>query len=409
MEFLYCHNPTAEVPVMLLLEDIGLDENGKGIDGARFLQELLSLEAMKPKSIEVWINSAGGVVADGYNIYSAILDSQTPVDTKCVGMAASIAAVIFEAGRRRIMNDYSWLMFHNPYGGEDRQLLNIMKGSIAKMVARSGKPEDEILDMMKRTTYIYADEAKQMGLCDTIEASDQKNKKRLSQFTTEPRAFHREVNLVINKLFDINEREMTTTKITAKLGLTPEASEDSIREAIDNIINKAQAEKTGLEGKIDDLQKKMDAAKTEYDGKCKAMEEEMDKLTKEKGALAKEKDSISKEKDGVVADKKKVEDELDKMKKEKEEAEDAMREEKARNKVEGYAQVGRIKNEKDVKDFWTAQMMADEAIAVKQIEALPLSKTAPVFDKIEPSAKITASSAMTRIRQKQLEDRKKSA
>jgi ATP-dependent Clp endopeptidase proteolytic subunit ClpP len=188
MKFQYTVNPSADVPVMLLTEDIGPDENGKGIDGNKFLAELLALEALKPKSIEVWINSAGGIVAEGYSIYSAIIDSKVPVDTKCVGMAASISAVIFEAGRNRVMNDYAWLMFHNPYGGDDEKLLEVMKASIGTMVARCGKPVDEILDMMQRTTYIYADEALQLGLADRVDASGEKNKKRM-QHITQPRHF----------------------------------------------------------------------------------------------------------------------------------------------------------------------------------------------------------------------------
>lgn len=395
MDFQYTVDPMAERPIMLLTDDIGYDQDtSKGIDGAKFLAELLALEAMKPKSIEIWINSAGGVVSDAYSIYSAIIDSKVPVDTKCVGMAASSAAFIFEGGRIRTMNDYSWLMFHNPYGSNDKKVLEVMKDSIIKMIGRSGKSLDDIEQMMKRTTYIYADEAKQIGLCDIVEASDQKNKKRLAQFT-EAKDFHREVNLVLNKLFDKPSPAMSNySKITAKLGLNPEASEDSIKDAIENIMNKAKDEKTGLEGKISDLQKKMDDQKAEYDKQCSGMQEEMDKLTKEKAALAKEKDALNKEKDGVVADKAKAEEELDKMKKEKEDAETAMKAEKAKNMAKDYAKVGRIKDEPKVIDFWTAQLMVDEVMAKEQIESLPLNKIAPVIDKIEPSSKITAASFM---------------
>ena len=54
------------------------------------------------KDISLYINSPGGVVMDGYNIYNAILRSKTPVDTYNVGIAASIAGVIFMAGRKDI-------------------------------------------------------------------------------------------------------------------------------------------------------------------------------------------------------------------------------------------------------------------------------------------------------------------
>jgi ATP-dependent Clp protease protease subunit len=399
MDFQYTVDPFADCPIMLLTDEIGV-EDGKGIDGAKFLAELLALEARNPKSIEIWINSAGGVVTDGYAIYSAIIDSKIPVDTKCVGMAASISAVIFEAGRNRIMNDYAWLMFHDPFGGDDKKLLNIMKGSISKMIARSGRSEEDILDMMKRTTYIYAEEAVTLGLATKVEASEEKNKKRFSQFTTDPHAFHREVNLVYNKAFFDKPLEMNTKLITNKLKLSAEASEESILEAIDSIVNKAKDEKTGLEGKIAELENKMKEAKDEYDKAKSDMDEEMDKLKAERNKEKEAKDALKKEKDEVV-------NQLDTLKNEKEAAEEAAKEEKAKNIVEGYAKVGRIKDEQKVKDFWTAQFMADEAIAKEQIEALPLNKVAPVINKIEPTQKITAAGVMAKLAKKYEDNKQK--
>jgi len=394
MDFQYTVDPLAECPIMLLTDDIGVDpETGKGIDGAVFLKELLALEAMKPKFIEIWINSAGGVVSDAYAIYSAIIDSKVPVDTRCVGMAASSAGFIFQAGRNRTMNDYSWLMFHNPYGGDDKKLLNVMKESIIKMIARSGMSEEDIEGMMKRTSYIYADEALKLGLADKVESSDAKNKKRLSQFT-QPKDFHREVNLVINKeLFNKQPLEMSRL-VTNKLGLGPEASEDSIVIAIDAIVNKAKEEKIGLEGQIADLEKKMAEAKAEYDKAKADLDSEMDKLKKEKAKLADEKGKVEK-------DKAEVDEELDKMKKEKEKAELDVKEEKARNAVKEYAAVGRIKDEKKVIDFWTEMFVADPETAKEQIEALPLNKTAPVINKTENSGiRYTAGAVMAQINAK---------
>ena len=87
---------------MLINKHIGYDqEEGPGIDGAIFQQELLQLDNLGKKRIQVWINSPGGLVSDGYSIYTSILKSKTPVDTYAFGSVASIAAVIFQAGRRR--------------------------------------------------------------------------------------------------------------------------------------------------------------------------------------------------------------------------------------------------------------------------------------------------------------------
>jgi len=364
MDFIYTVDPLAKVPIMLLNDDIGYDPTtGKGIDGAKFMSELMALDAMKPDSIQVWINSPGGVVMDGYNIYSAILRTQTKVDTVGVGCMASIAAVIFQAGRTRTMMDFSWLMYHNPFGGDDPKALQIMKDSISKMVARSGKTEDDILAMMKKETYITAQEALAYGMCDKIEDSADHNKKRLSSFT-ETTAFHKEANKILNKLIDTK----TTVKmklVTNKLNLQADASEDSILASIVAIENKAKDEKKALEDKLAKLQK----AKDDID-------EEMD-------ALKKEKDALSKEKDSLAADKTKMETEVMDLKKEKADAEDAMNTEKCKNMISGFVQAGRIKDDAKTVDFWTGLAKVDFDMTKEQIENLPLTKKAPVINKIE--------------------------
>src|SRR5580693_4406944 len=139
---MYCTDTSAEEPIMLINKHIGFDEkDGQGIDGSLFQAELLALDRIGKKRIQVWINSPGGTVMDGYNIYNAILKSDTKVDTYCVGICASIAAVIFQAGRKRIMADYGLLMYHNPYGGTGGDELDAMRNSICTMIAVStGKP-----------------------------------------------------------------------------------------------------------------------------------------------------------------------------------------------------------------------------------------------------------------------------
>ena len=153
---MYCIDHTAAEPIMLINTHIGFDvEDGMGVDGAEFQRELLQLDSMGKKRIQVWINSPGGNVMDGYNIFSAICDSKTPVDTYAKGMVASIAGAIFMAGRKRYMTDYSSLMMHNPFGGDDKKQLGIMKDSIATMIhSKSQLPQSEVGYMMDKTTWI---------------------------------------------------------------------------------------------------------------------------------------------------------------------------------------------------------------------------------------------------------------
>jgi ATP-dependent protease ClpP protease subunit len=387
MEFKYTVDPLAPIPIMLLTDDIGFDaESGKGIDGAEFQRELLALDNMGKRSIDIWINSPGGNVTDGYNIYGTMLKCKTPVDTHNLGMAASIAGIIFLAGRNRIMADYSWLMLHDPHGGNDKKLLNVMKDSIATMASRCGKTVDEMLSIMKKTTYIYAVEAKQDGLCDIVEPSDQKNKKRLSLFAAEPTAFHKEANLILNKIIE-KPTHKTMIKVANKLGLNPDASEDSILSAIEQVQNKAKTDLEAAEDKIKDAQNAL-----------KEAEDEMDKLKKEKASLKDEKDKVEKEKNQLATDN-------EALQKEKDDAEEASLKVKCKAMVEGYANTGRIKKDAKVIDFYTELAMADKGkgfdIVKDQLEALPLNKIAPVITlEADAKPKYTFAAAMGTIANK---------
>ena len=88
---------------------------------ARFNEEFDFLEnVIRPSCIRVLINSEGGSVLYGMSTYSTIAGAK--VDTECIieGVAASMASIIWAAGRRSLMRDYAILMIHNPMlPGED--------------------------------------------------------------------------------------------------------------------------------------------------------------------------------------------------------------------------------------------------------------------------------------------------
>lgn len=344
---------------MLIDKHIGFDqEDGIGILGDLFQKELMALDGMGKKSIQVWINSPGGIVTDGYNIFNSILKSQTPVDTYCTGMAASIAGVIFQAGRNRIMADYSFLMYHNPYGGDDDKGLDTIAESLAKMIAtRSSMSLDKVIKMMNKTSYITAQEALESGLCDSIEDSGEANSKRAMKKQKDPKAFWKECNLIMNKLFQSPENKNssqkfnTMSKVANKLGLVSEANEDSMVSAIDQILNKSKKEK-------DDADDKLDALKKDLEDKKKAME----KMKEEMDAVKEELDKMKAEKE-EDAKKAKEKDEKDK-------------EEKAKNMIADFVKAGRIANETDVIAKWEKLAKVDYDAIKDSIEKLPNSKTA---------------------------------
>jgi ATP-dependent Clp protease protease subunit len=349
---------------MLINKHIGMDDDdGMGIDGALFQSELLQLDSMGKKRIQVWINSPGGVVTDGYNIYSTILKTKTPVDTYCIGCAASIAGVIFQAGRKRVMMDFSWLMYHNPFGGSDT-ILSTMKDSIIKMVEqRSGMTEIEVARMMSRETFILANEALEMKLCDQVDHSVEENTKYLRKIAS-PVDFHKQCNLVLNSLLNTNPKINTPMiKVCMKLGLNDGTPEDSIVQAIDKLINRAEvAEKATAKANI------------EAENKAKSDADELDKL---KALFEKKKAETEKAK----ADYEDCKSKLDAMEEDKLKAENAATEEKAKNMVEGFAKVGRIKNEAAIKLAWNKLATADFEGTKAMIEALPLNKVASTIER----------------------------
>jgi len=354
----YCIDPTVSEPIMLLNKHIGFDEDeGMGIDGSIFQQELLLLDTLGKKRIQVWINSPGGVVTDGYNIYSAILKSNTPVDTYCIGAAASIAGVIFQAGRKRIMSDYGWLMYHNPFGGSDG-ILKTMQASIIKMIEqRCGMSEDEVSRMMARTTFIAAGEALNMNLCDKVDASVDENTKYLRKITDQMQ-FHKECNLVLNSILNNNPKINTMIKVCMRLGLNDSSPEDSIVKAIDAIENRAKK----AESDVENLKKEKTEDKAKSDDELDKLKAKLKKLEEEKAA----KDSAYNA----------CKEALDAMTEDKVKAENAMKEEEAKNMVSNFAKLGRIKNEATVILKWTNLAKADFEGTKAMIEDLPLNKDA---------------------------------
>jgi ATP-dependent Clp endopeptidase proteolytic subunit ClpP len=363
----YCIDPTADEPIMLINQHIGYDdEEGMGIDGAIFQQELLQLDTLGKKRIQVWINSVGGIVTDGYSIYNAILKSKTPVDTYAIGSCASIAAVIFQAGRKRIMADYAWLMYHNPFGTKDKGIINIMTESIITMISqRCGMSTDDVSKMMDRTSYITAEEALTMGLCDSIEESKQANTKYLRNVEN-VLDFHKECNKVLNSIINTppkKEKRMELKLVTNRLKLNDAATEDSILKAIEAIENRAK-----------EAEQNLTSYRNEMADAVKNAESEMDKL---KAKLAKAEEAAK----NANADLEKCKAEIDAMNEDKAKAEDEAKAEKAKNMIEDFAKIGRIKNEATEILKWTntaLKLGLDEVKAM--IEALPLNKPA---EKIE--------------------------
>jgi ATP-dependent Clp protease protease subunit len=143
------------------------------------IAQLLFLEAEDPdKDISLYINSPGGSVSAGLAIYDTIQHIRADVSTICVGMAASMGAILLSAGQKgkRFALPNAEVMIHQPLGGTQGQAVDIeihARHIIATkekldgiLVERTGQPLERIKQDTDRDYFMTALEAKEYGIID---------------------------------------------------------------------------------------------------------------------------------------------------------------------------------------------------------------------------------------------------
>ena len=143
--------------------------------------QMLFLESDNPeKDINLYINSPGGVVTSGLAIYDTMQHIKCDVATTCMGMAASMGAVLLTAGTagKRNCLPNAKVMIHQPLGGVQGQASDIeieakeiirTKTQLSQIIAdHSGKSLDDIVRDSDRNNWMTAEEAKKYGLVDNV-------------------------------------------------------------------------------------------------------------------------------------------------------------------------------------------------------------------------------------------------
>ncbi len=143
--------------------------------------QLLFLEAEDPeRDIFLYINSPGGSVTAGLAIYDTIQYISPDVSTICIGMAASMGAVLLAAGARgkRYSLPHSRVMIHQPWGGVQGQAIDIkihaeeimrIRKMLNEILAHhTGNPIERIEKDTDREFFMSAEEAKEYGIIDQI-------------------------------------------------------------------------------------------------------------------------------------------------------------------------------------------------------------------------------------------------
>ncbi|HHT25352.1 MAG TPA: ATP-dependent Clp endopeptidase proteolytic subunit ClpP [Clostridiaceae bacterium] len=145
------------------------------------MAQLLFLEAEDPnKDIQFYINSPGGEVSSGLMVYDTIQYIKSDVQTICMGMAASMGAVLLSAGTKgkRFILPNAEVMIHQPSGGVQGQASDIeitaehiikTRNRLNQILAeRTGQPLETIEIDTDRDRWLDAEEAVEYGIVDHV-------------------------------------------------------------------------------------------------------------------------------------------------------------------------------------------------------------------------------------------------
>ncbi|HDT6322119.1 TPA: Clp protease ClpP [Staphylococcus aureus] len=154
----------------------------------KWIYEMLEMDATSPKDIadslpdtneeiDVIINSGGGDVYSGSEIYTSLKTYPGKVNIKIVGVAASAASVIAMAGDHIEISPTAQMMIHNAWTmamGDINEMQktvdmldSVNKGIANAYINKTGKTEDEILSLMNKETWFNAQDAVEHGFADS--------------------------------------------------------------------------------------------------------------------------------------------------------------------------------------------------------------------------------------------------
>jgi len=145
------------------------------------IAQLLFLESEDPeKDISLYINSPGGVVNSGLAIYDTMQYLRAPVSTICIGLAASMAAVLLAAGAKgkRYALPNSRIMIHQGSGGfrgnapdaviQMKEWEFLVQRNIEIMAKHTGQPVDKVERDTQRDYFMAPEAAKDYGIIDAV-------------------------------------------------------------------------------------------------------------------------------------------------------------------------------------------------------------------------------------------------
>lgn len=291
-----------------------------------FNEEFLWLqEWVKPSKIIVAINSEGGSVIYGMSTFSLI--NSCPIETECVieGIAASMGSIIWAAGKRLYMHDYSLLMIHNPFiedatdDENTKRSIEVFRKQIETIyVKRFGLSEDQVKDIMDGKenldgTFFSAQEAVDAGIIPEshVIETERAVTDKIGDVMAEAKEGGKDVQ--VREMFTSIAAEISNEKLIAKLETItnkkqPQTqhlmNEKDFKEIVAQLGLKEDATMIAVSAKVGDLLKAKDelaalqAQHSELNIKFTGKETEVSNL---KGELATAKAELQKYKDAEAA------------------------------------------------------------------------------------------------------------
>lgn len=158
---------------IIFIDDVIDDELANGV-----IAQMLYLDSVSTDPISIYINSPGGSVYSGLAIFDVAHLIKSPIKTICVGLAASMGAILMLVGTERYATKHSRLMLHQPMGGVQGQATDIritsreidkLETELYQIIANiTGKELDQVRKDCDRDYWLTTEEALNYGLLTKV-------------------------------------------------------------------------------------------------------------------------------------------------------------------------------------------------------------------------------------------------
>jgi len=261
----------------------------KGINGDNFAKELEFLAAQGVEEVTIDINSVGGSIKEGFSIFSAIKDAPFKTITRVIGLAASMAGIISQAGDHRVIVDFGLFHAHGPQvpkGAKvDATLLDKMLGSLKTMIsAKAELSEAKVSEMLSKETVLTAVEATEMGFFDEIEQTRGIKPELIISNDIEALFMATNKFLINNNKMDKLGTLLAIENATEELVISSVETLQAEAAKVEGLTNDLEAEVSKVEGLTNDLE----AVKAEKEAEVSKVAELEASLTELKGQAATE-------------------------------------------------------------------------------------------------------------------------